>query len=123
MVIGHQLQNNCVKNLQDKQECIPVACVPPAAVAVGGVSTRHPPGADPPRTEFLTHACENITLTQTSSAGGENNISCSLGSLPSFYGNGNTYNPDLSHGSIIGRIFTPYWRLYLPRIGNRSRGY
>ena len=32
-----------------KQECIPVGCLPPAAVAVGGVSTRHPPGPDPPR--------------------------------------------------------------------------
>ena len=47
------------KNIQ-KQECIPVGCIPPAAVAVqGGVSTRHPPDqapaeqipprADPPR--------------------------------------------------------------------------
>ena len=27
----------------EEQECIPVGCVPPAAVAVGGVSTRHPP--------------------------------------------------------------------------------
>ena len=37
-----------------EQECIPVGCVPPAAVAVtGGVSTspprsRHPPAPDPP---------------------------------------------------------------------------
>ena len=31
-----------------EQECIPVGCVPPAAVAIGGgVSTRHPPRADP----------------------------------------------------------------------------
>ena len=29
-----------------KQECIPVGYVPPAAVAVRGVSTRHPPGPD-----------------------------------------------------------------------------
>ena len=52
------------------------------------VSTRHPPGPDPPprtrhpppsrhpwdqkRTEFLTPACENITLPQTSFAGGKN---------------------------------------------------
>ena len=28
-----------------KQECIPVGCVPPAAVAVEGVSTRYPPGS------------------------------------------------------------------------------
>ena len=55
----------------------------------GGVSTRHPPGAgtppgagiphpagpDPPWTEFLTHACENITLSQTSFAGGKNRTS------------------------------------------------
>ena len=41
--------------------------------------SRHPPGADtpqeqtpppPPWTEFLTHAYENITLPQTSFAGG-----------------------------------------------------
>ena len=32
------------------QECIPVGCVPPGAVAVRGVSTRHPPGSrHPPR--------------------------------------------------------------------------
>ena len=37
------------RKICNKQECIPVGCVlPPAAVAVGGVSTRHPPGADPP---------------------------------------------------------------------------
>ena len=93
----------------DRQECIPVGCVPPAAVAARGwfstspqsrhpPQTRHPPGpgtapgADTPQdqapppsrdqvppgpgnppllwTEFLTHACENITLPQTSFAGG-----------------------------------------------------
>ena len=26
-----------------EQECIPVGCIPPAAVAIGGVSNRHPP--------------------------------------------------------------------------------
>ena len=31
-----------------KQECIPVGCVLPAAVAVQGISTRHPPGPCPP---------------------------------------------------------------------------
>ena len=32
----------------ETQECIPVGCVPPTAVAIwGGVSTRHPPGPDP----------------------------------------------------------------------------
>ena len=30
------------------QECIPVGCVPPAAVAVPGGSTQPPPGAEPP---------------------------------------------------------------------------
>ena len=29
--------------LVHKQECTPVGCVPPAAVAIRGVSTRHPP--------------------------------------------------------------------------------
>ena len=33
-----------------KQECIPVGYVLPAALAIWGISTRHPPGADlPPR--------------------------------------------------------------------------
>ena len=31
-----------------KWECIPVGCVPPAAVAVPGASTRHPPWSRPP---------------------------------------------------------------------------
>ena len=67
------------KNLKYKQECIPVGCVPSAAVAVcgGGVSAResakgrgclprgvYPNGAHTPRTDFLTHACENITFPQ-----------------------------------------------------------
>ena len=51
-----------------KQECIPVGCVPPAAVAVGGVSTMHPPDHAPPCGQ--THACKHITLPQTSFAGG-----------------------------------------------------
>ena len=37
----------------------------------GGFSTRRPP---PPWTEFLTHASENITLPQTSFAGGNKPI-------------------------------------------------
>ena len=45
--------------------------------------SRHiPPGSRPPLeqapplwTEFLTHACENITLLQTSFAGGKNKAS------------------------------------------------
>ena len=81
-----------------KQECIPVGCVPPAAVAIGGggsVSTRHPPRPGPPPwdqvlpptgpnppgpgtppwTEFLTYASENITLPQTSFADGNKETS------------------------------------------------
>ena len=93
-----------------KNECIPVGCVPPAAVAIQGglpqcmLGYTTPPGCgpgDPPQmwawrppsgylqcmlryhlqcmlgyhplwTEFLTHASENITLPQTSFAGGNN---------------------------------------------------
>ena len=33
----------------DEQECIPVGCVPPAAVAVGGSPPGTPTGADTPR--------------------------------------------------------------------------
>ena len=44
--------NVCVKNDQKVQECIPVGCVPPAAVAVTGGSphtpSRHPPEQIPP---------------------------------------------------------------------------
>ena len=36
-----------ILNFTRKQECIPVGCVPPAAVAVRGVSTRHPTGTRP----------------------------------------------------------------------------
>ena len=56
------LSVGCLSMDSCKQECIPVGCVPSAAVAVsggGGVSARHPPW-----TEFLTHACENITFLQ-----------------------------------------------------------
>ena len=54
---------------------------PPEADTPLGADTppsRHPPGADTPPTplwtEFLTHAYENITLPQTSFAGGKNKI-------------------------------------------------
>ena len=57
------------------QECIPVGCVPSAAVAIcwgdvcpGGVCLVCPD--IPMWTEFLTHASENITLPQTSFARG-----------------------------------------------------
>ena len=33
-----------------QQECIPVGCILPAAVAAWGVSIRHPPGSRPPQT-------------------------------------------------------------------------
>ena len=88
----------------NKEECIPVGCVPPAAVAVreGGSppgtppgpgtpqdqaappdlallpppGTRHPPDPGTPRDQAPpcghTHTCKNITLPQTSFAGGNN---------------------------------------------------
>ena len=62
------ISRNCyISGVQNyvQQECIPVGCVPPAAVAVPGGSTPHPRW-----TEFLTHASENITLPQTSFADG-----------------------------------------------------
>ena len=104
------LRSYAWENIWTIKECIPVGCVPPAAVAVWGGSppgtlpwTMHvplgpgtplpldqapprpgtpldqaPPGPDTPpapgpplSTEFLTHACENITLPQTSFAGGK----------------------------------------------------
>ena len=37
------LRQSALIIFKKKQECIPVGCVPPAAVAVGGVSTRHHP--------------------------------------------------------------------------------
>ena len=74
---------HCHLNPFDKQECIPVGCVPSAAVAVcwgdlpargGEMSARGVlpargvclvcPGGCPLCTEFLTHACENITFQQ-----------------------------------------------------------
>ena len=99
-----------VQETKEKQECIPVGCVPPArwpylaeCSARGGVCSRgvsapggvcsggcllpggvcswggmwHPSmhwgrHAPPPWTEFLTHAYGNITLPQTSFAGGNN---------------------------------------------------
>ena len=36
-----------------------------------GPGTAPGPGLSPPQTEFLTHTCENITLPQTSFAGGD----------------------------------------------------
>ena len=76
---------------QFKTRCIPVGCIPPAAVAVhvgGGVSIRPPrsrlppddppeagtsPGPDPRREQAppcgQTHTCKHISLPQTSFAG------------------------------------------------------
>ena len=78
-----------------EQECIPVGCVPPAAVAVSTPpGARHPPGLGtppslgpgtpppwdqasppgpgkhPPPLNRMTDGCKNITLPQTSLAGG-----------------------------------------------------
>ena len=67
----HDLIQAC-KNIQ-KQECIPVGCVPSVAVAVEmgclpQCMLGYMPSAcwDTSRlwTEFLTHACENITFPQ-----------------------------------------------------------
>ena len=80
---------HCDFHLIKQQECIPVWCIPPASVAMGGggglpweavclggVCLRrvevHPsshcmPGYTPPHplwTEWITHACENITFPQ-----------------------------------------------------------
>ena len=103
-------ENNQACNFICTQECIPVGCVPPAAVPSGGVSTRHPPGSTPhippaarhagippamhaeiappcckacwdttcnacwdttPSLNRMTNRCKNITLPQTSFAGGK----------------------------------------------------
>ena len=93
--------------LQNKQDCIPVGCIPPACWPylpactaqggawskggvwsggcllggclvggvwglLGGMVSQHALRQTPPWTEFLTHATENITLPQTSFAGGKN---------------------------------------------------
>ena len=42
------LMRKACQQISLEQECIPVGCVPPAAVAVWGVSTRHPPQTRPP---------------------------------------------------------------------------
>ena len=75
-----------------EQECIPVGCMLPTAVAVSGGGCLHQcpqdqaphqdqvplrPGtpwdqAPPLWTEFLTHTCENSTFPQTLFAGGKN---------------------------------------------------
>ena len=75
-----QLESSCIINIE--QECIPVGCVPFAAVAflgrgclpkgrcvcLGSVHQPWPRGRhrlhSPPWTEFLTHAYENITFLQ-----------------------------------------------------------
>ena len=58
-----------MSNSKNEQECIPVGCVPPAAVAVpgGGLHQAPPPEQAPPPLPPLnriTDACENITLPQ-----------------------------------------------------------
>ena len=81
-----------------RQECIPVGCIPPAAVAIGGFPPGTPLGPDPtrpgtpldqiplgpdpptrhpsPRDQAphcgQTHTCKHITLPVTSFGGGKN---------------------------------------------------
>ena len=88
-VILWEIQSWWFPKLTEKRECIPVGCVPSAAVAMsgggclpkgvsargclpgrclpgGGVSAKGRWGVYSPRlwTEFLTHACVNITFPQ-----------------------------------------------------------
>ena len=84
-MINNSPQTKVERRHIDKQECIPVGCVPSAAIAMsipactaqGGVCPRGvsaqgegvciPACAEaqtPLWTEFLTHTCENITLPQ-----------------------------------------------------------
>ena len=96
-----------------QQECIPVGCIPPAhlpypIVSDGGVcatppeadpqmqtplmqrtlDTEPPPDADPLDADSsvnrMTHRCRNITLPQTSFAGGKNNFTYFLSSRNRF---------------------------------------
>ena len=79
--------NMCLKQYEhfDRQECIPVGCIPPAAVAVWEGLHQAPPGPGipqdqvpldqaPPRTRHpppvdrMTDRCKHITLPQTSFA-------------------------------------------------------
>ena len=47
-VLGKSIMSYlCSNGSNDQQECIPVGCIPPAAVAVPGVSTRHPQADTP----------------------------------------------------------------------------
>ena len=70
-------QNKFSYKIQQKQECIPVGCIPPALYRTGvsaqgrglylnGVSV----GGGVLSVNRMTDACENITLPQTSFAGG-----------------------------------------------------
>ena len=76
--------------LKRKQECIPVGCVPPdlyrtggglcpgdvsvqGGLCPGGLCQENPPGQRPlPPVNRMTSASKNITLPQTSFAGGKN---------------------------------------------------
>ena len=51
---------------------LPVGCLLPWGLVLGGVVSQHALTETPPWTEFLTHAYENITLPQTSFAGCNN---------------------------------------------------
>ena len=55
---GAKVKDKVRSHTDPKQDCIPVGYIPPACCLAGG-------------TEFLTHATKNITLLQTSFAGGK----------------------------------------------------
>ena len=132
--VACKLQNNMVQNFltdifvrqktfHDKQECIPVGCVPPASwpypvVSNGGCLPNPPsprqnpllPEADPPRTEGMTHACENITLPQTLFAGGKkyNNLKCTK----QIYLPQSTFSMDIPL-TAVRRFVVPYQSHFL----------
>ena len=65
-------KNKFVSKIRIKQECIPVGCVPPAAVAVGGSPSGTPRDQTPPGPgqnptlpmNRITDTCKNITFPQ-----------------------------------------------------------
>ena len=91
----HTIWQDFCRKLHE-QECIPVGCIPPAAVAIwGGLhqapprtdtpqsrhpqtryplpeQTPNPPGTRHPPVNRMTNRCKNITLPQTSFAGCKN---------------------------------------------------
>ena len=64
------------RHWHEQQECIPVRCVPPAAVAVRrGLHQAAPPREQAPPCG-QTHTCKHITLPQTSFVGGKKTSVC-----------------------------------------------